>query len=60
MTTLLSLLGLAADPRGSTGLVVFLAWMWLVIGVLVAVLGMKIREADRLHEIGFFKDDREP
>jgi hypothetical protein len=48
------------DLRESTGLFVFLAWMWLAIGVLVVVLGMKIREADRLHEAGFFMDGPDP
>jgi len=43
------------EARASTGLLVFLGWMWLAILVLVWILGMKIREADRLREIGYFE-----
>ena len=60
MAILLSLWGQATDPRGSMALIVFLVWLWLAIGILVVVLGMKIREADRLHEAGFFRDRPDP
>jgi hypothetical protein len=56
----------AMTPREKTGVYVFLAWTWLTIGVLLYVLRLKVREADRVLRTGFFgpsgggKERREP
>jgi len=42
------------DARESTGIYVFIAWIWMAILVLLYVLGLKIREVDRLHGLGYF------
>ena len=39
--------------KESTGIYVFVAWMWLAIFVLVYILRLKIREVDRLLKLGF-------
>jgi hypothetical protein len=39
--------------KESTGIYVFVAWMWLAIFVLIYILILKIREVDRLFEIRF-------
>jgi hypothetical protein len=39
--------------KESTGIYVFVAWMWIAIFVLIYVLRLKIREVDRLLEIRF-------
>lgn len=36
------------------GIYVFLGWLWLSILVLIYFLRLKIQEADRLYELGFF------
>ncbi len=41
-----------------TAIYVFLAWLWVSIGVLVYILRLKIKEVDRLHAIKFFTPDR--
>lgn len=45
--------------RESTGVYVFLAWIWLAISVLVFVLNAKIREADRLFGLKFFPEKKD-
>jgi len=44
--------------KESTAIYVFLGWLWISIGVLIYVLRLKIKEADRLHAIKFFTPDR--
>lgn len=39
--------------RESTGIYVFVSWMWLCIVVLIFFLKLKIRELDRLLELRF-------
>jgi len=43
-------------PREKSGAYVFLAWTWLGIGFLLYFLRLKVREADRVHSIGLYKD----
>ncbi len=45
---------LQGDIRGSVGVIVFLVWLWLAILALEYVIGLKIKEADRLHEMKYF------
>jgi len=52
-----------ADLKEKTGVIVFLAWLWLIVGILVWLLRMKIREADRVHALRFYpasKDAPQP
>jgi len=44
--------------RESTGIYVFLAGIWLSVGVLIYLLRLKIKEADRLLEAGYFSSDK--
>jgi len=37
-----------------TALYVFIGWMWLAIFVLIFILRLKIKEADRLYRLKFF------
>ncbi len=39
--------------KESTGIYVFVAWMWIAIFVLIYILRLKIREVDRLLKIRF-------
>lgn len=39
--------------KESTGIYVFVAWMWIAIFVLIYILRLKIREVDRLLKLGF-------
>ena len=39
--------------KESTGIFVFIAWMWLAIFVLVYILSLKVKEVDRLFEIRY-------
>lgn len=41
------------DIKESTGIYVFLVWMWIAIFVLVYILRLKIKEADRLYQFRF-------
>jgi preprotein translocase subunit Sec63 len=43
----------AKNIKESTGIYVFLAWMWIAIAVLIYILRLKIREVDRLHRLRF-------
>ena len=52
-----------ADLKEKTAVLVFLAWLWLIVGILVWLLRMKIREADRVHALKFYpasKDAPQP
>ena len=42
----------------STGVYVFIAWMWLAIFVLIYILMLKIKEVDRLLEIRFISEKK--
>lgn len=42
-------------PRDQNRVYVFLAWTWLTIGVLLYILRLKIREADRVYRTGLFR-----
>jgi len=46
------------DIKQATAIYVFLGWIWLSIGILVFFLRLKIKEVDRLHELGFFTEDK--
>jgi beta-lactamase regulating signal transducer with metallopeptidase domain len=49
--------------KEKTAVLVFLAWLWVVVGILVWLLRMKIREADRVHGLKFYpaaKDGSRP
>ena len=48
----------AKDFKERTAIYVFVGWMWLSIIVLVFILRAKIKEADRLHSIKFFSDQK--
>lgn len=41
-------------PKEKTGVYVFLAWTWMTIAVLLYVLALKVREADRVLRTGFY------
>jgi hypothetical protein len=40
--------------KEKTAVLVFLAWLWVIVGILVWLLRMKIREADRVHGLKFY------
>lgn len=42
-------------PKDQNRVYVFLAWTWLTIGVLLYILRLKVREADRVYRIGLFR-----
>lgn len=42
----------------STGIYVFIGWLWLSLGVLVYLLRLKIREADRLRDSRYFDPEK--
>ncbi len=49
--------------KEKTAVLVFLAWLWVIVAVLVWLLRMKIREADRVHGLKFYpvaKDGAKP
>jgi len=48
-----------ADIKQTTAIYVFLGWIWLSIGVLIFFLRLKIKEVDRLHDLGFFTKDKD-
>jgi hypothetical protein len=51
-----------ASPQNikeKTGILVFVAWIWLSIFVLIFFLRLKIREADRLFRLKFFSGEDE-
>jgi succinate dehydrogenase / fumarate reductase iron-sulfur subunit len=42
------------DIKESTGIYVFVGWIWLAVFVLVFFLRLKIKEVDRLYRLGYF------
>jgi len=40
--------------REKSAIFVFLAWLWLTIGILIYVLALEIREADRIHSLNYY------
>ena len=44
--------------KESTGIFVFVAWMWLAIFVLVYILSLKVKEVDRLFEIRYLSEKK--
>lgn len=44
--------------KESTGIYVFVAWMWIAIFVLIYILRLKIREVDRLLKIRFLSSKK--
>ncbi len=47
------------DARQATAIYVFLGWIWLSIGILIFFIRLKIKEVDRLHELGFFSKNKD-
>jgi hypothetical protein len=45
------------DIKERIAIFVFLGWLWLSILVLIYVLRLKIRESDRLNNLGYFETD---
>lgn len=44
--------------KESTGLYVFVGWIWLAVFVLVFFLRLKIKEVDRLYRLGYFSQKK--
>jgi hypothetical protein len=42
------------DIKQKTGILVFVAWMWISVFVIVYFLRLKIKEADRLYRLRFY------
>jgi len=42
------------DAKQKTGILVFVAWMWISVFVIVYFLRLKIKEADRLYRLRFY------
>ncbi|MFC2169568.1 hypothetical protein ACFLRM_03230 [Acidobacteriota bacterium] len=52
---------ISAAPSGikeAMGIYFFIAWMWLSIFILVYILRLKIKEADRLFKLKFFSSKK--
>lgn len=49
----------AKDIKQATAIYVFLGWIWLSIGILIFFLRQKIKEADRLYDLGYFSEDKD-
>ena len=47
------------DVKQATAIYVFLGWIWLSIGILIFFIRLKIKEVDRLHELGYFTKDKD-
>jgi len=47
------------DIKQTTAIYVFLGWIWLSIVILIFFLRLKIKEVDRLYELGFFTKDKD-
>ncbi|MGD2245310.1 MAG: hypothetical protein PVI11_02055 [Candidatus Aminicenantes bacterium] len=47
-----------SNIKESTGVYVFVAWMWLAIFVLIYILMLKIKEVDRLLEIRYVSEKK--
>jgi hypothetical protein len=50
--------GAPKDIKEQTGILVFVAWIWLSIIVLIYFLRLKIRETDRLYLLKFFSSEK--
>jgi hypothetical protein len=48
------IIGAPQDIKQNTGILVFVAWMWISVFVLIYFLRLKIKEADRLYRLRFF------
>lgn len=48
------IVGAPRDIKQKTAILVFVAWIWVSILVLVYFLRLKIKEADRLYRLRFF------
>jgi hypothetical protein len=46
------------NPKERMGLYIFMAWLWISIIFLIFILGAKVKEADRLFEARYFKDEK--
>jgi hypothetical protein len=42
-------------PKERMGVVVLLAWVWLSIAVMIGILRLRVREADRVFRMGLHK-----
>jgi len=43
----------------ATAVYIFLGWIWLSIVILIFFLRLKIKEVDRLHDLGYFSKDKD-
>lgn len=48
----------AKNIREKTAIYVFVAWLWAAIFVLIYILRLEIKEADRLLDLRFFHEDK--
>jgi hypothetical protein len=48
------IVGAPQDAKQKTGILVFVAWMWISVFVIIYFLRLKIKEADRLHRLRFY------
>lgn len=48
------IVGAPQDAKQKTGILVFIAWMWISVFVIVYFLRLKIKEADRLYRLRFY------
>jgi len=48
------IVGAPQDIKQKTGILVFVAWIWVSVLVLIYFLRLKIKEADRLYRLRFF------
>jgi hypothetical protein len=44
--------------KESTGIYVFVGWIWLAVFILVFFLRLKIKEVDRLYRLGYFSQKK--
>ncbi len=44
--------------KESTGIYVFVGWIWLAVFILVFFLRLKIKEVDRLYRLGYFSNKK--
>ncbi len=47
------------DIIEATAIYIFLGWIWLSILILIFFLRLKIKEVDRLHDLGYFSEDKD-
>jgi hypothetical protein len=48
----------AKNIREKTAIYVFVAWLWAAIFVLIYIVRLEIKEADRLLDLKFFHEDK--